>query len=105
MPPRPPVRGTRTFAALAASDRRARTGPVSVRFLPGPDPASVSYAIPRTVGPAVVRNRLRRRARAVMAGLDLPPGSWLVGFDPTAATLSYEHLFDLLHTLTDRLAG
>jgi ribonuclease P protein component len=105
MPTRPPVRGARTFTALANSDRRARSGAVSVRFLPGARSAAVAYAIPRAVGAAVVRNRLRRRARAVMAGLDLAPGAWLVGFSPGANDLSYEHLFELLRSLTGRVGA
>jgi ribonuclease P protein component len=52
-----------------------------------PDPeassTSVAYAIPRAYGPAVRRNRLRRRLRSVLAESDreqsLPPGVLLVG--------------------------
>ena len=56
---------------------------------PGP---RVAYAVPRAVGPAVVRNRLRRRLRAISRELDLPPGSYLVSTQPAAAQLDYEDL-------------
>ena len=51
----------------------------------------VAFAIGRRVGPAVVRNRLRRRLRDELAGLEragrLPRGSYLVGLAPAAAQL------------------
>jgi len=51
----------------------------------------VAFAISRKVGPAVVRNRLRRRLRDELAGLAradrLPAGAYLVGLAPEAATL------------------
>jgi ribonuclease P protein component len=42
---------------------------VSLRFVDGlvPGPARVSYAVGRTVGGAVARNRVRRRLRAAVA--------------------------------------
>jgi ribonuclease P protein component len=46
----------------------------------------MGYAIPRSVGSAVVRNRLRRQLRAVMAELDgvgrLPHGAFVVSVQP-----------------------
>ena len=51
----------------------------------------VAFSIGRRVGPAVVRNRLRRRLRDEVARLardDLvPTGAYLVGLSPAAATL------------------
>jgi len=45
------------------------------------------------VGKAVVRNRLRRRLRAAVEGVDgLEPGAYLVAADPAASGLSYEDL-------------
>ena len=52
----------------------------------------VAYAVPRTVGSAVVRNRLRRRLRAVTATLDLSPGAYLISASPAAAGLSFDEL-------------
>ena len=58
--------------------------------MPGPDgsPACVAYAIGRRVGPAVVRNRLRRRLRAILVDLRPSPGDYLVVAEPDAAPLS-----------------
>ena len=51
----------------------------------------VAFAISRKVGPAVVRNRLRRRLRDELAGLAradrLPAGAYLVSLAPAAAAL------------------
>jgi ribonuclease P protein component len=57
----------------------------------------VAYAIGRSVGTAVVRNRVRRRLRAALVALDhdgLTPacGDLLVSVRPEVATVSYEEL-------------
>jgi ribonuclease P protein component len=58
----------------------------------------LAWAIGRRVGPAVTRNRLRRRLRSAAALLDQPeplaPGSYLVALQPGAADLSYGELRD-----------
>ena len=66
------IRDRRTFVELRRRGRRARDGCVAVTYLPAPeaeaaDPPRVAFAVPRRTGPAVVRNRLRRRARAHLA--------------------------------------
>jgi ribonuclease P protein component len=77
----------------------------------GPAEVRVAYAIGRKVGPAVVRNRLRRRLRAAVRQLDrtsrgLPGGAYLVSLRPEAATMTYAELKrDLgaaIATATDR---
>jgi ribonuclease P protein component len=53
--------------------------------------ARVAYAVPKKVGTAVVRNRVRRRLRPLMDELDrdgqLPPGGYLVGVRPDVVDL------------------
>lgn len=54
----------------------------------------VGFAIGRAVGPAVVRNRLRRQLRALLrerAG-SIPPGLYLVSCSPAAAGRSSTEL-------------
>ena len=55
---------------------------------------SVAFAISRKVGSAVVRNRLRRRLRAMFDGLsgELAQGLYLVKCDIRAKELSYDEL-------------
>ena len=72
---------------------------MTVAFVPAvavPAPAApihpcVAFAISRKVGPAVVRNRLRRRLRDELDGLAraqrLPAGTYLVALTPAAAAL------------------
>ena len=88
------VRGVERFAALGRTRHRARSGPLRVSWVPGPDdaPICVAYAIGRRVGPAVVRNRLRRRLRAIVAELGPRPGDYLVVTDPDAASLPFSDL-------------
>ena len=84
-----------TFEALRRG-RRRRSGPISVSWIEGDpsEPPRVGYTIGRRVGPAVVRNRLRRRLRTVMreAAPGLRPGAYLLGIAPAAAHLSYAQL-------------
>ena len=90
------VRDRASFAALRRSGARTRLGPLSItRVAPeaggSPVPA-VAFAIGRSVGCAVERNRLRRRLRAILADADLAPGTYLVGAGRKAATLSFQEL-------------
>jgi ribonuclease P protein component len=63
--------------------------------------ARVAYAVPRKVGTAVVRNRIRRRLRAMITDLDrdgrLDAGLYLVGVRPEAADLDAATLRHHLH--------
>lgn len=90
------VRDHATFVALRRSKQRVRRGPITVTFTPGApgDPPKVAYAIGRKVGGAVVRNRLRRRLRAIVADLGpaLLPGAYLVGATAEATGLTFGEL-------------
>jgi ribonuclease P protein component len=93
------VREHRTFRALRRAGRRGRSGPVAVIALVDGDGSTgdraavrAAFAVGRRVGPAVVRNRVRRRLRAIVGGLDLAPGAYLVTASPEAATTSYDDL-------------
>ena len=89
------VRTRTDFAALSRSRSRSRSGSVWVVRADAPDLA-VAYAIGKAVGGAVVRNRLRRRLRALIAEAeragDLPPGHYLVGADPSAVEAPFPEL-------------
>ena len=90
------VRTRARFAALAATGRRARAGALRVTAVVG-EPADlpcVAFAIGRAVGPAVVRNRIRRRLRAALTELAPAPGTYLVSVEPAAARRSYAELRD-----------
>ena len=65
---------------------------ITVVRLDAPESVCVAYAIPRTTGPAVVRNRLRRRLRAVVRELPLEPGDYLISASQGAAELPYAQL-------------
>jgi ribonuclease P protein component len=83
------------FAEVQRARARGASGPVRATFAPADEAASgvfpqVGYAIGRHCGSAVVRNRLRRRARAVVReeAPSLPRGAFLVRLDPRTSSLS-----------------
>lgn len=94
--PAPPVdriRHRRVFAALRRPAGRAAAGPVHVRWVPSDRPvAQVAYAVGRHCGPAVVRNRVRRRLRAAVATAGAPPGCYLVGAGHEVLDLEFSRL-------------
>lgn len=61
---------------------------------PSLDQSLVGYAIGRSFGGAVQRNRMRRRLRVLFAGRAdrLRPGLYLFGAQPSLTTSSPEHL-------------
>ena len=67
-----------------------RSGPISVRFVADASivPPRIAFATPRKVGTAVIRNRVRRRLRAILAGTSLEPGLYLVRVSPGAGELA-----------------
>lgn len=89
------VRGKRAFAAFR-DGRSGRVAGLSVRVVERDDtgPAQVAYAIGTKVGTAVVRNRLRRRLRALVAASDnIRAGhSYLIGADRRAVDLDHREL-------------
>ena len=95
------------FAEVQRARARGASGPVGAAFAPVDEATpgvfpQVGYAIGRRCGSAVVRNRLRRRARAVVreAAPSLPRGTFLVRFEPAASTLSAA---ELRHDLAEAL--
>jgi ribonuclease P protein component len=59
----------------------------------------VAFAVPRAVGGAVDRNRLRRRLRAALHDLEpelVPGGAYLFGAGPAAMSATPAELHDTL---------
>jgi ribonuclease P protein component len=87
---------------------------MTVAYVPGGSDVRVAYAIGRRIGPAVVRNRVRRRLRAAARDIDvatggLPAGAYLVSVRPEATERSYgelrDGLGDALAAVTDPPPG
>lgn len=73
---------------------------------PTPQPPRLAFAVPRKVGTAVVRNRLRRQVRAHLqqrAGAGtFPAGDWLIALHPGAASVDRAALLGDVDTCIDR---
>ena len=92
-----------TFSALRRSRHRARSSTMTLTWLPSPtdDPPRVGFAVGRRVGNAVIRNRMKRRLRAVFReeADDLRPGAYFVDVRPAAVELDASSLRAEVHTL------
>ncbi len=103
------VRGQASFQALARG-RRRRAGNLEVRSAmlgPATAPPRVAFSVGRSVGPAVTRNRVRRRLRAALRehSSALEPGAaYLVRVDPAAATDSYAALSHTIRAILTEMA-
>ena len=112
------VRDRASFAALQRRGRRLVTGPVTVVHLEDTveprqikgmqvdSPPRVGFAVPRAVGPAVLRNRARRRLRGVLteraAANQLPAGSWLFIVRPPAGSWTSAQFAEVVDTAVAR---
>lgn len=69
----------------------------------------MAFALGRALGPAVTRNRLRRRLRAICRTLtaagELPPGLLLIGASPAAVELTYAQLDTELRSIVRTLTA
>jgi ribonuclease P protein component len=87
--------------------RRIRRGPLSLRYVSsaGDDRARVGYAVGRSAGPAVRRNRIRRRLRACVHRAEqagrVPPGAYLLGAGPETLRMPFGALEETLGELFD----
>jgi len=99
------IRERSAFERLARDGTRIRRSALWCTWCPDPDSTAtcVAFAFSRAFGPAVHRNRIRRRLRAILAELDrqqpLPPGLLLIGGRPRLL----EHTFEKLTAETTAL--
>jgi ribonuclease P protein component len=104
-----PLRSRRTLTALYQQGTRGRSGPVTVSFLTQPcwSRPEVAYAINKQVGTAVVRNRLRRRLRAIVAeqAASLPVGAYVVRTGPAGSSLGFDELKVAMNRAVEKATG
>ena len=104
------LRGPAKIAEVSRAGRSGNAGVVRLRYLPSvvDHPPNVAYSVPRAVGIAVVRNRVRRRLRALVARAaaegTLPPGSYLVTARPPDGERSSAELGHDLRAALERVA-
>ena len=66
------------------------------------DSAFVAFAIGRAAGPAVERNRARRRLREILRSLDPMPGLYLFGLTAQARSTTFAGLREAVRTVLSR---
>ena len=95
-----------SFDQLRADGQRRGRGPIRLLFRPiTTQSARFAFAIPRTVGNAVVRNRTKRRLRAILQVMDhadagLPGGDYLIRVTAPIEHWSHTRLY---HTMAELL--
>jgi ribonuclease P protein component len=110
------IRDRRTFVEMRRRGRRTRHGVVAVTMLAPTapsvaEPPRVAFAVPRNVGTAVVRNRVRRQVRAHLTEVRAADpvrfsnGSWLFAILPGAAAVDRTTLLADVDACLDRLTG
>jgi ribonuclease P protein component len=69
--------------------------------------AHVGYAIGRSVGGAVLRNRIRRQLRVLVSTREsaLQPGWYLIGVQPQVARLTFMQLGETVDGLFAKVAN
>ena len=99
------VRERDAFVRLRRDGTRVRAEPLWCSFVLDPElvPPQVAFAIGRAVGPAVRRNRLRRRLRALLADSDVPPGLYLIGARVPACEQTFDDVASALASLLSRV--
>jgi ribonuclease P protein component len=100
------IRERDAFARLAREGARIRTSSLWCTYLPDPgaDPPRLAFAVGRAVGPAVTRNRVRRRLQALLStGTRPPPGWYLIGARPSVNELTFDQLRSELTDLVAKI--
>lgn len=105
------IRRRTVFEATRLKGRRLTSRWMALNFLPHPkEPtlATVAFLTPKRLGPAVVRNQLRRRMREVYRRHLQQPGQekylvWVAR--PAALDLDFEGLKRVMSELIQRLHG
>lgn len=98
-----------TFAAVRRSGIQVRTTDLLLRHLPDPDGEfpRVAFTIPRKVGGAVERNRIRRRLRSILTDRlregRMPTGATVFIIHPGCATMTYTQLREQVTEVLDAL--
>jgi ribonuclease P protein component len=97
------IRERSTFERFRRDGRRFRSGPLWMTVItdPAATPPRVAYAIGRSVGNAVERNRARRRLRALAQAHadELAPGWYLLGADARFARVGAAEAADQFRAL------
>jgi ribonuclease P protein component len=90
------IRGRDAFRRLTYDGTRIRRSALWCTWCPDPSTTttSVAFSLGRALGPAVTRNRLRRRLRAILREEQarMPGGLLLIGANSRAVELTFDQL-------------
>jgi ribonuclease P protein component len=101
------IRDRASFDRLRAEGRRVDAGALWCSVVLDPDlrPPRLAFAIGRSYGSAVARNRMRRRLRPILTarGARLAPGLYLIGARPIASGRTHDELATMIDTMLERI--
>jgi ribonuclease P protein component len=100
------IRSRDAFRRLTHDGTRIRRSALWCTWCPDPSTTttSVAFALGRALGPAVRRNRLRRRLRAILREVEptMPGGLLMIGATPAAIELTFGELRRQLEQLLSK---
>lgn len=100
------LRDAREFRRVLANGRRGRSDGVTVFATPARDHGRVGIVVPQRVGHAVVRNRMKRRVRAIVGALPQRTDvDMVVRLEPAVVPLKFQELENHLVTAFERARG
>ncbi|NBU23735.1 MAG: ribonuclease P protein component [Actinobacteria bacterium] len=89
--------------AVIRDGRRSSSPLATIHYLPGS--GRVAFVTPKTIGNAVIRNRVRRRAREIVRGVthNFSGFDLVVRLHPGSAAASFRELQDAIFQQLERL--
>jgi ribonuclease P protein component len=102
----PSLRNAREFRRVVTEGTRGRSNGVVAFSAPAAESGRIGIVVPGRVGGAVVRNKLKRRIRAILSQIETRGGSdMVVRAEPSASDLSFQELEKHVVQATSKARG
>lgn len=97
------IRESKDFQEVRNLGKRSRKQCLALSYLNKGSELSIGMAVPRKVGKAHVRNKIRRRVREIFRSCEdaIGSGMYVISVYPGAHLLSYDDLKEMLEDLIE----